>query len=119
MATAIEAATDRLNAAWGVLNAATETAAAAGAELARLTLLETEHAVSLTWEEEYQYDDQGGYFSTCSTVITFNDGKEEWEDYEGEIEHMCTKEALVLLCGGVPGDDKGSVEVADLRDKSF
>lgn len=96
----------------------------AEAEVARLRLLDLAEQIpgmnGMTFECQYEYDDEGGYFRTISCYPTY-ETDDPVEDPYDFYDHMngFNGEAICILCG-VPTDSyAGEVSLDALREGRF
>jgi hypothetical protein len=117
----LQTAQERLNVTLKASFDASQNAAAAAAEWARLALLEVvdqyPQVVRFTFGVGYEYDDEGGYFPSVSIYPEYADGDHnfEVEDEMIEIENSLDPDAVAILAG----PDLGPRTIAELREVSF
>ena len=105
----LEVARGRMNEAYKSFQYASDNATKAEAEVARLTLLKLAGEIKgldgMTFETQYEYDDEGGYFRTLSCYPTFEEDEDyDYDEYEFiDLMNGFTPEAICRLCD-VPGD---------------
>lgn len=123
----VELAHKRMTVTYETSRVAQEEAVKAEAEYLRLCLLgyaETNPSVAgLSYQCEYQYDDEGGYFRTISfyPLVTDGDGYFEGDfdmDFADEWGGF-TPESVCLLCGDKSDAWEGQVTLAEARERSF
>ena len=122
LAEQITAANDRAKLLDDVARDALAKANRAWAEALRLTLLDVlaEHPaiLSFSYEVEYAYDDEGGYFPTASVTTHWQPGHDDDEDcVDDQVADECCcygRDALALLTGGDP-ERSGEITADELR----
>lgn len=114
-----------MNNAWKAYQYASDNAQKATAEVARLTLLklagENPGMDGMTFETEYEYDDEGGYFRTLSCYPTFEEDQDyDYDDLEfNDLMNTFTPESICVLCD-VPSDETtGQITVVQARERRF
>ena len=115
---------ERVSAAIKNFHAAQEELNRSLAESARLLLLEfaeeNENIKGLTFESEYQYDDEGGYFLTDSVYVLSDTGLEEFDDeFSDAFSYEFGHEALAVLCGVSTDSYEGRITIKEARERSF
>lgn len=94
------------------------------AEVARLTLIEwaekDKRITGLTFESEYEYDDEGGYFLSVNAYPATDGDALELDDYDfhdnfAQFGHA----SLAILCGVSPDTMDGEVTVEQARERRF
>ena len=118
-----EVAKGRMNEAWKLFEYARDNAHQAEAEVARLTLLELADQIpgmdGMTFETQYEYDDEGGYFRTISCYPT-GDGTEDYDGYEFlDLMNGFTPAAICVLCGTPTDADAGEITMEQIRERRF
>jgi hypothetical protein len=98
----------------------------AWAEVARLELLEfaeeSPTVIGLSFESEYEYDDEGGYFLSTSVYPLVNEGlaDPEWDPYEFSDKFQgYGHNALAMLCAVDPDAREGQVTLAEAQSRNF
>ena len=100
----LKVAEARMNEAYNAFRYASDNAHNAEAEVARLTLLKFADEIpgldGMTFETQYEYDDEGGYFRTISCYPTFEEDKDYDYDENDFIDLMngFTAESICVLC---------------------
>lgn len=121
----LEVARARMNEAYKSYQYASDNATNAEAEVARLTLLKLSDEIpgldGMTFETQYEYDDEGGYFRTLSCYPTFEDDQDyDYDEYEFiDLMNSFTPGSICALCG-VPEDASvGQITLVQARDRRF
>lgn len=121
----LKVAEGRMNEAYKAFQYASDNAHKAEAEVARLNLLKLADEIKgmdgMTFETQYEYDDEGGYFRTLSCYPTFEEDEDvDYDQYEFfDLMNSFTPEAICLLCE-VPGDSTvGQVTLVQARERRF
>lgn len=119
-------AVERMNAAYKAYQYASDNATNAAAEAARLQLLgladEIPGLTGMTFETQYEYDDEGGYFRTISCYPTFaSDDKEADYDQYYFIDLMqgYGAEPICVLCGVFTDAVQGEITLEQARERRF
>lgn len=104
----LQAATERMMEAYKVYDKAQQNAWTSEAEVARLRILDLAEQIpgmnGMTFECQYEYDDEGGYFRTISCYPTFEDEAADYDQYDFyDYVNAFNAEAICILCG-VPTD---------------
>ena len=121
----LEVARSRMNEAWKAYQYAFDNAHKAEAEVARLTLLkladETKGMDGMTFETQYEYDDEGGYFRTLSCYPTFEDDQDgDYDEYEFlDVMNGFTPEAICLLCEVSTDSSVGQITLPQAKERRF
>lgn len=116
-------ARERMQRAFEAFRTAEEKANEAAAEVARLCLLnlaeERPGIKGLSFESEYQYDDEGGYFQTATTYPLVEEGSTEDFDDVFMDEMNFDVATLAVLCGVHPDTGEGQITIEEARAKKF
>jgi len=122
----LELATEVMNGAWRTASEAQRNAYSAEAEVVRLLFLDyaSEHPTKIkgfSFESEYQYNDEGGYFiSTSVYPCTTECTADIIDDYElTDILGGHSREALALVCGVDEDSFAGECTLQQARDLRF
>ena len=78
--------------------------------------------IGFTFETEYEYDDEGGYYRTANMYPVFADNTPIVDEYDflDQVRDGASVEAICILCGVDPDDGhEGEVTVAQARERSF
>lgn len=122
----LHAAEARMNEAYKTFQYAAENANNAAAEVARLNLLKLADEIpgltGMTFETNYEYDDEGGYFRSLSCYPTFADDDKE-ADYD-QYDFLDTMngfgaEPICVLCGVHTDSDAGEITMEQVRERRF
>ena len=125
---ALKEAVERMTRAHSTFRTARDEMNAAEAEVLRLQFLafvdEHPEVTGFTFETEYEYDDEGGYYRTASMYATYEDkvGLDEIDGYDfvDAVRDGASIEAICILCGVDPDDGhEGEVTVAEARERRF
>lgn len=125
--TEIERARERSAAAHKELSAAMEASRQADAEHLRLAFLAIvdefpSKIKGLSFDSEYCYDDEGGYFISDSVYPLEGECTAEvegWDPYVLEDLNGWGHEALCVLCGVHTESFAGQITVAEARERRF
>lgn len=121
----LEVAEARMNAAYKSFQYAAENANNAAAEYARLTLLKLSDEIpgltGMTFETQYEYDDEGGYFRSLSCYPTFaNDEEADYDNYDFiDLMNGFGAEPICVLCGVHTDADAGEITIEQIRERRF
>jgi len=124
--TELDLATEVMNGAWKTASEAQRNAYSAEAEVVRLIFLDyaSKHPTKVkgfSFESEYQYNDEGGYFVLTSVYpCTTECSADVIDDYElTDILNGYSREALALVCGESQDSFMGECTVKQARDLRF
>ena len=122
----LQAAESRMNEAYKTLQYASDNANKAAAEVARLTLLKLADEIpgltGMTFETNYEYDDEGGYFRSLSCYPTFDDEDMEadYDQYEFmDLMNGCGAEPICVLCEAHTDADTGEITIKQAQERRF
>lgn len=122
----LKVAEARMEEAWKAFRYASENANNAAAEVARLTLLKLSDEIpgltGMTFETQYEYDDEGGYFRTLSCYPTFadDDAEADYDQYDFlDTMNGFGAEPICVLCGVHTDADAGEITIEQARDRRF
>lgn len=122
----IEQAVERMNAAYKAYQSASDGANQAAAEVARLELLRLSGQIpgmtGMTFESDYEYNDEGGYFRTISCYPTFAEGVEnaDFEQWDFiDVMNGFGAEPICVLCDVLTDSDQGEITLAQAEERRF
>jgi hypothetical protein len=114
-----------MNAAYQAFQYASDNANKAAAEVARLELLrlagEIPGMTGMTFETEYEYDDEGGYFRTLSCYPTFaSDSEADFDQYDFiDAMNGFGAEPICVLCDVHTDSAEGEITIEQARERRF
>lgn len=97
----------------------------AWAELARLDLIrlaeENPAIVGMTFESDFEYDDEGGYYLTVNPYpLTSSGGEDPDPDWDfHDVFYQYGHEVLCVLCGVDEDARSGQITLAEAKERSF
>ena len=124
--TELSIAVERMNAAYKAYQYASDGANQAAAEVARLELLrlsgEIPGMTGMTFESDYEYNDEGGYFRTISCYPTFAEDAEiaDFEHWDFiDAMNGFGAEPICVLCDVSTDSGQGEITLAQARERRF
>ena len=123
--TELSIAVERMNAAYKAYQYASDGANQAAAEVARLELLrlsgEIPGMTGMTFETQYEYDDEGGYFRSLSCYPTFaSDSEADFDQYDFiDAMNGFGAEPICVLCDVPTDSDQGEITLAQAEERRF
>ncbi len=121
--TELELATGVLAGAWKTANEAMRNATQAEAEVVRLTFLDyaarKPKVKGFSFESEYQYNDEGGYFVSTSVypLVTCNNFDDDYELMD--LLNGYSQGAIAMVCGEHSDQFSGECTVAQAKERRF